>query len=209
MDLSEASSALVEAGARLSAERLSPGTTGNLSIRVEEGLLCTGTGAELGALSQADLSLLSLDGVLRDGPNPTKEVPMHLAMYAAAPSVAAVVHTHARHATAYGCLAGLDPHDAVRAMTPYLTMKLGRIGVVAYRPPGDAGLRPLIENAVAEGHRGLLLANHGTLVGDRSLAEAVSATVELEEATALSMLLHGRSVRYLTPGQVDELVARG
>ena len=133
---------------------------------------------------------------------------MHLAMYAADPGVAAIVHTHARHATAVSCLTGLDPADAVVPLTPYLTMKAGPIALVDYRAPGDQDIAPLIAAAAGAGHRGMLLANHGTLIGAAGIGDAVTATIELEEAAAIMLLTHGRSVRRLRDSEVATLRAR-
>jgi ribulose-5-phosphate 4-epimerase/fuculose-1-phosphate aldolase len=206
--LAEARAAIVLNGAVLGRAGLSPGTTGNVSVRVGEQVICTPTGANLGSLDAEQLSVIDADGTHTSGPRPTKETFMHLAMYAADAGVGAIVHTHASHATAVSCLVGLDPTDAVVPLTPYLTMKAGPIAVVDYLAPGDARIAPLIADASRAGHRGVLLANHGTLVGAAGLGDAVTATIELEEAAKLMLLTRGQDVRRLSESELATLRKR-
>ena len=207
-ELVGAGAAVVSAGADLARAGLSPGTTGNVSVRVGEHVVCTPTGADLGALDPDHLSVIATDGSHVSGPRATKETFMHLAMYEADPGVGAIVHTHATRATAVSCLAGLDPTNAIVPLTPYLTMKAGPIAVVDYRAPGDRDIAPLIADATRAGHRGMLLANHGTLVGGATIGDAVTATIELEQAAAIMLLTDGRDVRRLTDGEVATLRER-
>src|SRR6267154_1678050 len=61
---------------------LTPGSSGNISVRCEDGgWLVTPTNASLGSLDPARLSRLSADNRLLSGDSPTKEVPLHTALY--------------------------------------------------------------------------------------------------------------------------------
>src|SRR6202166_419288 len=61
---------------------LTPGSSGNISVRLDDGgWLVTATNASLGSLDPARLSRLSADGRLASGDAPTKEVPLHTALY--------------------------------------------------------------------------------------------------------------------------------
>ncbi len=204
MSEAELRSELVELGRSLHARGLSPGTSGNLSVRCDDGFLATPTNASLGALVAERLSKLDADGRHVDGDPPTKEVPLHLALYAERPEAQAVVHLHSTHAVAAACLADVDPDDVLPALTPYYVMRVGRLALVPYARPGDAGLA----DAVRERARltpALLLANHGPIVAAATLAAAAAAAEEIEETAKLALLLHGRAVRALTDDQVDEL----
>ena len=77
-DLIAAGRTLVEAG-------LSPGTSGNVSVREGDRLLMSGTGTRLGALTPEDIAVLTLGGEPVNGIRPSKEVPLHVAMYARNP----------------------------------------------------------------------------------------------------------------------------
>lgn len=196
--------ALAGAGAHLSARGLSPGTSGNISLRVGDGWLVSPTNAALGSLNPESLAFIDAKGTHTSGAAPTKEKFLHAAVYAARPDFGAIVHLHSTHAVAYACLRDLDAQDAFPPMTPYTVMRLGRVAVVPYARPGDARLGALVGEA-AQRHHAILLANHGPLVAAASLDAAVAAIEELEESAKLYFLLHGHKTRFLTDEDVDEL----
>lgn len=195
---------LVRLGASLFQRGLTPGASGNLSARIGETLLCTPTNSCLGFLDAARLSMVSMSGEHLSGDAPTKELPLHLAMYAARPAARAIAHLHSTHATLLSCLADTDPDDAIPAITPYAVMRVGRVAVIPYVKPGDAAIVPLIR-ARAVNHPALLLANHGPVVAGPSLEGAVFALEELEETAKLVILSRGLAVRKLTEADIDDL----
>ncbi len=194
--------ALVAAGALVAERGLAPGSSGNLSVRVPGGYLLTPTGSRLGALDGARLSVLDRNGTHLGGDPPTKEVPIHLAIYAQRPAAGAVVHLHSTYATAVSCLDGLDPDDALPPLTAYQVMRLGRLALVGYHPPGDGALGAAVARVAAD-HSAVLLANHGSVLAAATLREAVAAAEELEQAARLHLVLAGHPVRLLTDAQVD------
>jgi ribulose-5-phosphate 4-epimerase/fuculose-1-phosphate aldolase len=195
---------IVETGRMLHARGLSPGTSGNLSVRVPDGFLMTPTNASLGSLDRNALSLLDEDGRHVDGDPPTKEVWLHLAMYAARPDAQAIVHLHSTHAVAVACLEGVDEDDVLPPLTPYYVLRVGRLPLVPYGRPGDDSLGGVVRERARTSHA-LLLANHGPIVAAGSLAQAASAIEEIEETAKLVLLTHGLKTRLLTQQQVDEL----
>ena len=195
---------LVDAGRALVDAGLSPGSSGNLSVRLGDRIVMTGTGASLGALDAAALSILDADGTLVDGVRPSKEVPLHLAMYGRAPEHRAVVHVHSPFAVALSCLAPWSEESAIPPLTPYVIMRVGRVALVPYSRPGDTARSDAIRQLAAS-HGAILLANHGPVVAGADLGSAVAAAEELEETARLFFLLEGRPHRLLTAGQIDEL----
>jgi len=195
---------IVAAARSLFSRALTHGSTGNLSVRVDEGILITPTGSSLGTVEPRDLSLISLDGAHLDGPNPSKEAFLHAAVLRARPTDSAVVHTHSTHAAAVSCLAGLDPNDSIPPLTAYFAMRIGRLPLLPYHAPGDRSLGGLAETTALT-NRAMLLSNHGPVVAGRSLDSAMDALEELEETAKLFLLLHGREVRALTVAEITKL----
>lgn len=183
---------------------LSPGSSGNITCRFEDGFLATPTNSCLGFLDPQRLSVLDAEGRHLSGDKPTKELPLHLAYYRARPSAGAVVHLHSTYATALSCLADTDPEDAIPPITPYIAMRVGRVPVLPYTHPGSADVAPLIENRAAD-HAAVLLANHGPVVAGTSLDNAVFAAEELEETAKLLVLTRGLAVRRLDEATVAAL----
>jgi ribulose-5-phosphate 4-epimerase/fuculose-1-phosphate aldolase len=195
---------IAETGRSLFARGLSPGTSGNLSARVDGGFLTTPTNSSLGSLDPDRLSRLDADGHHIDGDPPTKEVWLHMAMYAERPEAQAIVHLHSSHAVAVACLDGVDEDDVLPPLTPYYVLRVGRLPLVPYGRPGDASLSVAVRERARESHA-LLLANHGPIVAAPTLAQAAAAAEEIEETAKLMLLTHGLKTRLLTPQQLDEL----
>jgi ribulose-5-phosphate 4-epimerase/fuculose-1-phosphate aldolase len=204
MTEAELRDAIVAHARSLFARGLSPGTSGNVSVRVEGGFLMTPTGSSFGTLDATRLSRLDADGGHLDGDPPTKESFLHLALYAERPEAQAIVHLHSTHAVAVACLDDADPDDVLPALTPYYVLRVGRLPLVPYARPGD----PALVDAVRERAResgALLLANHGPIVAGPSLDAAAAAIEEIEETAKLVLLLRGLPTRRLTAEQLAEL----
>jgi ribulose-5-phosphate 4-epimerase/fuculose-1-phosphate aldolase len=183
------------------------GSSGNISARLDDGWLMTPTNVALGRLDPARLSRLDEQGRLVDGDPPTKESFLHRAMYGERPAAKAVVHLHSTHSVAVSCLADLDPADLLPPITAYYVMRVGRLPLVPYYPPGDESLAEAVRLAATR-HSAVLLANHGPVVAGSSLDAAVAAIEELEETARLFLLLRRERTRFLTEEQVAALRAR-
>jgi len=121
----------------------------------------TPTGSSLGTLDPARLTQLDSDGRHVDGDAPTKEIWLHLAMYAERPEAQAIVHLRSTYAVAVACLEDADPNDVLPPLTPYYVMRVGRLPLVPYGRPGDPALAETVRLRAGASHA-LLLANHGT-----------------------------------------------
>lgn len=184
---------------------LTPGSSGNISVRVDDGgWLVTPTNASLGFLDPARLSRLDAAGRVMAGDKPTKEIPLHSALYETRGSARAIVHLHSTHSVALSMLPEIDPRAALPPMTPYYLMRAGRTALVPYYRPGDPAVADAIRG-LAGRYASVLLANHGPVVAGDTLEAAVFATEELEETAKLYLLLRGMNPRYLTPAQVADL----
>jgi ribulose-5-phosphate 4-epimerase/fuculose-1-phosphate aldolase len=195
-------------GASLFNRGLTHGSTGNISVRLEDGgWLMTPTGSSLGALDPARLSRLDSGGQHMSGDAPTKEAFLHTTMYAQRPGTGAVVHLHSTYSVAVSCLEGIDHNDCLPPITAYYVMRVGTLPLVPYYPPGDTGLAEAVGRLAAK-HHAVLLANHGPVVAGTTLGAATDAIEELEETARLVLLLRGQAVRTLTEAEVAELRRR-
>jgi len=185
---------------------LTPGSSGNISVRLDEGgYLVTPTNASLGFLDPARLSRLDAEGRLLSGDAPTKEVPLHSALYQTRGGARAVVHLHSTHSVAVSMLPDIDPRAALPPMTAYYLMRCGATALVPYYRPGDPAVADAIKGLAGK-YSSVLLANHGPVVAGDTLEAAVFATEELEETAKLYLLLRGLNPRFLSPEQIADLV---
>lgn len=183
---------------------LSAGSSGNISAQVDDGWLMTPTGVSLGRLDPARLAKLGFDGRLVSGDAPTKEHPLHAALYATRGKARAIVHLHSHHSVAVSMLRDVDTASALPPLTAYFVMKVGRVPLLPYFRPGDPRAADAIR-ALAGRHAALLLANHGSVVCGDTLATAADATEELEATARLFLDLGDRPVRTLSEEQIEEL----
>lgn len=185
---------IVDLGKSFFRRGLTFGRTGNLSVRDADGtVLMTPTGVALDKLDAETLSRVGVDGRHLDGPPPTKEAFLHLAIYRARPDSGAVVHTHSTHSVAVSCLRDVDYDNVLPTLTAYYAMRVGALPLLPYHAPGDQSLGATAESAAAR-HHALLLANHGPVVAGRDLASAADALEEIEETAKLYLLLRGQAV---------------
>ena len=185
---------------------LTPGSSGNISLRLDDGgWLVTPTNASLGFLDPARISRLDRQAHLLSGEPPTKEIPLHRALYDTRASARAIVHLHSTHAVALSLLPDIDPRAVLPPLTPYYLMRTGGTALVPYYRPGDPAVADAIRGLAGE-YAAILLANHGPVVAGDTLEAAVFATEELEETAKIYLLVRGLNPRYLSKSQVHDLI---
>jgi L-fuculose-phosphate aldolase len=181
--IEEARVQLQSAGRYLLANGLTWGNAGNLSARAApDRYLITASGTHLGELGEGDFVEVALDlqpagtpALHRGGRKPSKEMPMHAAVYKARPEINAVLHASPFYSTLVACSAVAVPGDLFVEDMYYLE----RVARVGYAHPGSTDLGELVgEQATAANV--LLLENHGVLVYDTSVREALMALHTLE-----------------------------
>lgn len=183
---------------------LTMGSSGNISVRLDDGWLLTPTNSCLGRLDPAAIAKLDDEGNHLSGDPPSKESFLHRVVYEQRAGAGAVVHLHSTHSVAVSCLPDVDARDVLPPLTAYYVIRVGVLPLVPYYPPGDEALAEAVRGLVAK-HSAVLLANHGPVVAGKTLEAALYATEELEETAKLYLLLHGRKPRCLTPEQVTQL----
>jgi len=155
---------------------LNRGTSGNVSVRCDEGFWITPTGMAYDSLGDDDIPLMALDGSHIGGRKPSSEWRFHRDLYAARPEIGAVLHAHSPFAVSLACLRlDIPPFH-------YMIARFGgdTIRCAEYSIFGSESLSTAATLAMAD-RKACLLANHGLLVAGRDLAEAFALAVELEE----------------------------
>lgn len=193
---------VVATARRSAADGLVVGTSGNVSARFGDLVLVTPTGVPYDRLGAEDVVGVDLDGRQVLGQlRPTSELPLHLAVYAET-DAAAVVHTHAVHATAVSTLVTEVP------LVHYAAAILG--GPVRTAPYARYGTPELADAMLTalRGRTGCLLANHGTVTYGSTLGQAYERTAQLEWLCRLwltASALPGRTPSLLSGAQLDEV----
>lgn len=167
------------------------GSSANMSVRIGDTIYITGSGTCFGSLQEDSFSAVTLAGDWISGMKPSKELPLHLMMYQKDATIQGVVHTHSYYSTLWSCLEHANTVDCMPQYTPYLKMKLGTVGLVPYHKPGTPELFASFAQCVTDSD-GFLLANHGPIVGGKTLMDAFYALEELEESARIAWELEGK-----------------
>lgn len=98
---------LVAVGARMDRLGWVPGSSGNLSARLDAATIAiTRSGVHKGRLTEADIIEVGLDGApLREADRPSAETALHCQLYARFPATGAVLHGHSVAATVLSMVA--------------------------------------------------------------------------------------------------------
>jgi L-fuculose-phosphate aldolase len=167
---------LIATARRMSELGLTPGMSGNVSVRTATGMLVTPSGMPYSELVPDDAVEMKLDGSMRAGQRtPTSEWQLHRDILGARPDVGAIVHTHSLFCTTIACLRRDIP--AIH----YMVVLAGSdaIPCAEYATFGSA---ELAVNAVAalRGGNACLLANHGMVALGETLGHALRLAAEVE-----------------------------
>lgn len=160
---------------------LGTGSSGNLSMRVEGGMLITPTGIPAGELTCDQVVHMSIDGKVSPGQLiPSSEWHMHAVVYRERPEIGGAVHCHSRYATILACA-----HRPIPAI--HYMIAVTQSDEVPLAPYARFGTNELADSVV-EGLRGrlsTLLANHGQISIGEDLGEAMRVANEVEELASI------------------------
>lgn len=155
---------------------------GNMSVRVDDGILITPSGRNKGLLSPDDLVKVALDGTVVSGGRPSIETGFHLALYRSNPDTNAVLHCHPLN-----CVAVTVRGEGLRCnLTPEGALLLGRVAGIPYITPGT---RELVDAVASHADaKAMIMARHGALTQGATLEEAFDRMEELEFQARLQLL---------------------
>ncbi|NJM28798.1 MAG: class II aldolase [Rhizobiales bacterium] len=156
-------------------EGINQGTSGNVSVRTDEGFLITASGIPYKKMKPVHVVEMDLDGGYRGDFLPSTEWRMHMDIFKARPEAKAIVHTHSMFATALACL---------RKDVPAFHYMIGVTGgsslrVSDYAEFGTQALSDTMLKALAD-RKACLLANHGQIAFGPDLEKALWLAGEIE-----------------------------
>lgn len=171
---------IISFGQRMATSGLSPGKSGNISTRVDGGMLITPTGMVWNETKPSDIVEVRDDGRVTPGQRvASSEWRVHLAIYKARPDVGAIVHTHSLNATALSSI-----HRGIPAFH-YMVAEFGgeKIACSPYATYGSEELARYAVKALGPRHA-CLMANHGAVAAGETLRQAYERAAALEALAA-------------------------
>lgn len=168
---------LVTVARRMNGTGLNQGTSGNLSVRIEEGILVTPSSLPYEQMEVGDLVALDLSGqpLKEKQRRPSSEWRLHADVLSCRPEAMAVLHCHPIHATALAC------HDRGIPAFHYMVAVAGgdEIRCAPYATFGTKELSDNVVNALTQ-RTACLLARHGMVTLGKDLESALRVAVEVE-----------------------------
>ncbi len=195
---------IIDTALAMNAGRINQGTSGNLSVRLNDRILITPSGVAYDALRPEDLVEIAIDGRVIGRGKPSSEWLFHRDLLSARRDASVVLHSHPVHATALACL---------RRDIPAFHYMVAVAGGDSIRcaPYATFGTQELSDHALAAlvDRRACLLANHGVIVLGASLREALDLATEVEALAAqyLAALQVGEPA-LLTDAQMRDVLDR-
>jgi L-fuculose-phosphate aldolase len=198
MRLAEERELVAEYGRRMSAARLSTGTSGNISIyNAREGLMAISpSGMDYDSIIPEDVTVTDLNAQVVEGARkPSSEWALHTVFYQRKPEARAVVHTHSMFCTTFAALG--QPLRAVH----YAIEDAGvaEIPCAPYRLFGTKELAEVAIDTCGAGNA-VLLENHGLVVCGSGIKSAYSLACNMEFVAELQY----RALCIGTPHILDE-----
>jgi L-fuculose-phosphate aldolase len=185
-------------------EGINQGTSGNVSVRTDDGFLITASGIPYYRMKPEHVVEMDLDGGYRGDYLPSTEWRMHMDIFKQRPEATGIIHTHSIYATALACL---------RKDIPAFHYMIGVGGGTTLRCSGYAefGTQALSDTMLRalEGRSACLLANHGQIVFGPNLEKALWLAGEVETISHQywAALQAGKPV-ILSEAQMKSVLAR-
>jgi L-fuculose-phosphate aldolase len=160
---------------QLAALGLNKGTSGNVSVRHEDGFLITPSGMDVTEMQTSSMVIMSMDGTPKSDGKPSSEWRFHRDIYQAKPHVGAVVHTHSMFATTLACLQkDIPPFHYMIAIAGGDSIPCAPYALFGTQALSDAAITALKDR------KACLLANHGMIAIGKDLKQALAITQEVE-----------------------------
>jgi L-fuculose-phosphate aldolase len=195
---------LIDTALAMNASGLNQGTSGNLSVRCDEGFLITPSGMDYATLSEADIVLMELDGGFKGARKPSSEWRFHAAIYQHRPEANAVLHAHPVSCSALACLG-----SGIPAFHYMVAVAGGRdIRCADYATFGTPELSASVVRALQH-RKACLMAHHGLTCLEKDLPHALALAIEVEHlATVYSRILAIGEAHILTDEEMDKVLEK-
>lgn len=183
---------------------INQGTSGNLSIRCEDGMLITPSGVAYGRMKPEHIVFVDAAGGAEGSRKPSSEWRIHHDVYRSRPDAGAILHAHPTSCSALACL-----RRPIPAFHYMVAVAGGRdIRCAPYATFGSQALSDGALQAI-EGRRACLLANHGLLCLAADLPAALVLAIEVEQlARAYLQCLSAGEPVILDDAEMERVVER-
>ena len=181
---------------------LSPGVSGNISIRYQDKIIITASGSASGFLSEDDIAIIDFQGNLIEGKQKaSKEKLLHIAFYQKREDINAICHFHSPYMSAFA----ISGTTMDKKILPDIVFHFDEIPTAKYAVPGS---QALVDNTSIyfDNHDAVIMENHGYIVGGKNIKDALLKAETCEsyaKTLILSKILGG--AKMLNEEQIREI----
>lgn len=149
-------------------KNLTPGVSGNMSARFGDKVIITSSGSANGYLSEDDFAIIDFNGNVVEGDKkPSSEKLLHCEFYKKRSDINYIIHMHSPYLSSFAS-AGIALDEPIMAENVFY---FGQIPLAEYGLPSSNDL--VIKTAkYFEEYNAVLMANHGFIVGDKTIQDA-------------------------------------
>ena len=177
-------------------------SSGNLSWRIGENALVSGTGSWVPTLSKEKVAVCKIEtGEVLNGVRPSMESGFHLGIFRERPDVNVVLHFQSCYATAVACMKQVPADFNVTAEIPCHVGS--EIPVIPYFRPGSPELASHVIQAM-KNHNSALLQKHGQVVCGKNFDEVFERATFFEMACRI-IVLSGGEYQTLSKAELEDL----
>jgi L-fuculose-phosphate aldolase len=175
---------------------------GNISIIDEQGdIWVTPSAIDKGSLRASDIVLVKKDGEIIGRHKPSSEFPFHKAIYEARPDIKTVIHAHPPGLVSFSIVRQIPNTNVI----PQAKHICGPIGYTDYALPGSDELGNLIAEGFKKQVNGVIMENHGVVVGGVNMIDAFQRFETLEFCGRT--IINGKTIgepKFLSDDQINE-----
>ena len=174
---------IISVGKRMSLRNYTPGYSGNISVRLGDTVIITTSGSSNGYLTKDNFVEIDfLAKPVDSDKKPSSEKFLHLEYYKQRPEFNAIIHVHPAGLSAFASAS----KDLMKPVMAENVFYFGGIPLAKYALPSS---KELVENTSKyfKDYDAVLMANHGVIIGSKSLEDAYQK-LEIAEEYAKTVL---------------------
>ncbi len=196
LEFTDERASIREYGLELVEQGLTAGTGGNLSSRLDDDhIAISPTGVPYSQITPEDVPVVTLDGEVVSGGDPSSELAMHSKLYERRPEIGGVVHTHSPYATTFAVLN--EPIPASHYLVAFAGQEVPVAGYESYGTPelGDRAVETL-----GDDYDACLLKNHGVI----AVGDSVGRAFEVAQMVEFCARIHHQALAVGDPEILSE-----
>lgn len=158
---------IIKYGKKLGQKNCTPGTSGNISVRLGKNIMISASGSALGDLRPEDVVIMDFGtNLIKGKKKPSSEKHLHARIYEMRPDINAIIHCHAPYVSSFA-VAHIPLSKPIISENVFY---FGEIPLADYAMPSSDDLVEFTSKFFDK-HDAVLMANHGIIIGGKDIKD--------------------------------------